>query len=391
MSRAKAFRHPFRQSTCTVACCTSRSVKVLQRGNASLSHLHSQLTSRRLPLLYDYLSPQPTHLLDVALADFFPPILDASQTAGVRDRRSSAFPPSTSTVLPVAEDAHPLPPAYHLVYFPPAIPSNLLLSDGTDPLQSPGPPFIRRMWAGGRLRSTKESLRPRLSGRRAVCIEGIRDVQIKGVEGDEKIFVGIERRICELDHDKILDPKEEEELRVEHWPKDEEEIGQSGVVERRNLVFMRERSSKVAADAAKAPGKVIKPSHRPTFTHTLIPSPSLLFRFSALTFNAHAIHLDKGYCRDIEGHRNLLVHGPLSLVLLVSLLRNHLNSTYPDDVAHISDISYRNLAPLYAEEEMKLCGREVNEGKYELWAETPAGGYAVRGTAIVDRARKRHG
>lgn len=75
----------------------------------------------------------------------------------------------------------------------------------------------------------------------------------------------------------------------------------------------------------------------------------------------------------------------------MSLLRHHLASTYPDAGIQISDVSYRNLAPLYAEEEMKLCGREVDKGKYELWAETPAGGYAVRGTATVDRAREHPG
>ncbi len=222
-------------------------MRTQQRNNTSLPHLHSQLTSqltsRQLPLLYDYLSPQPSHLLDISL-EGFPP---------------ASPPPLSRTTLPAAEAAHPLPLAYHLVYFPPAIPSNQLLLDGTDPLQSPGPSFLRRMWAGGRVRTNKEwKSQPRLRGRRAVCIEGIRDVRIKGVEGDEKIFVGIERRISELGHDRALDPLEEKQLRERYWPKHEEDMGESGVVERRDLVFMRERSRQVAADAAKVQGKVVK-------------------------------------------------------------------------------------------------------------------------------------
>ncbi|KAI9785889.1 MAG: hypothetical protein M1835_003213 [Candelina submexicana] len=392
MSIAEAFRYSFCRIHCVFARRSSPCLTVQQRGNSSLSYLHAQLTSRQLPLSYDYLSPQPSHLLDVSLADYLPPFFGAPAIPGsghTRSSLSSSSTPSTPSTLPVARDARLLPPAYHLVYFPPAVPSCQLLPDGTDPLQAPGPPFVRRMWAGGRVRWNKESrFQLRLRGGRAFCMEGIRDVQIKGVEGDEKVFVGIERRVAELGHDKALDLNEEKELRERYWSKDEEDMKDCGVIEKRYLVFMRERSRKAAADAAKAQGKVVKPSHGPTFTHTLIPAASLLFRFSALTFNAHAIHLDKGYCRDIEGHKNLLVHGPLSLVLLVSLLRNHLINNHKDDNLHVSDISYRNLAPLYAEEEMKLCGREVDEGKYELWAQTPAGGYAVRCTASIDRTQQ---
>ena len=39
-------------------------------------------------------------------------------------------------------------------------------------------------------------------------------------------------------------------------------------------------------------------------------SPVFLFRFSALTYNAHRIHYDRDYARDIEGYPGLLVHGP---------------------------------------------------------------------------------
>ena len=49
----------------------------------------------------------------------------------------------------------------------------------------------------------------------------------------------------------------------------------------------------------------------------------------------------------------------------------------------IAAVEYRNLAPLFVGEPVKLCGREVPgaEGRYEVWAETPEGGVAVRGVA----------
>jgi 3-methylfumaryl-CoA hydratase len=39
-------------------------------------------------------------------------------------------------------------------------------------------------------------------------------------------------------------------------------------------------------------------------------NPVLLFRFSALTYNAHRIHYDRGYAQT-EGYPGLVVHGPL--------------------------------------------------------------------------------
>ncbi len=134
----------------------------------------------------------------------------------------------------------------------------------------------------------------------------------------------------------------------------------------------------------------------PTYTHTLIPDAKLLFRFSALTYNAHGIHLDPAYCREVEGHRNLLVHGPLSFTLLLTFLRMYLagESTSGSKISRaqqglqevVSSVEYRNLAPLYAGEPLKLCGKRREQGRWEVWAETPEGGVAVRGMVKVEKA-----
>jgi hydroxyacyl-ACP dehydratase HTD2-like protein with hotdog domain len=110
-----------------------------------------------------------------------------------------------------------------------------------------------------------------------------------------------------------------------------------------------------------------------------------LFRFSALTFNAHAIHLDPQYCREVEGYRNLLVHGPLTLILMLSVLRSRLKHG-----EKIKTFDYKNLAPLYAGEELKVCVRNdrVKGNKYDVWIEAQGGGYAVRGSAIVKQTHR---
>ena len=53
------------------------------------------------------------------------------------------------------------------------------------------------------------------------------------------------------------------------------------------------------------------------------PEPTLLFRFSAVTFNAHRIHYDREYATNVEGYPGLVVHGPLTAVLLLELVRRN--------------------------------------------------------------------
>ncbi|KAG0648573.1 hydroxyacyl-thioester deHydratase type [Hyphodiscus hymeniophilus] len=348
--------------------------------------LHKDLTSRAPNIIFDYLSPTPSHLLNVSLADFLP---------------ESCYPPDFSksdmSDLPFArlESLHEfnralLPQGHHLVYFSPQVPGSELLPDGTDPLQSPGPPFVRRMWAGGSLTfnpSMKRHLQ--LDTTRATCIEKISDVSVKGTEGDEKVFVSIERRIGLAGH-KYCDPlyssgSEPRELfrrfvRGYLQIKDTTKMGNLSLVETRNLVFMREKSAEAAkADAIKT-GKILKPAHAPDFTVAMTPTKSLLFRFSALTFNAHGIHLDPQYAREIEGHRNLLLHGPLSLVVMLSVLRSQLK-----EGEMVMRFDYKNLAPLYADEELRVCIRKdtEKEDKFDVWIEGKEGGYAVKGSAVV--------
>lgn len=58
------------------------------------------------------------------------------------------------------------------------------------------------------------------------------------------------------------------------------------------------------------------------YTRDITHTPASLFRFSALTFNAHRIHYDPDWCRTVEGHRDCVVHGPLNLIPVVDLWRD---------------------------------------------------------------------
>jgi 3-methylfumaryl-CoA hydratase len=67
--------------------------------------------------------------------------------------------------------------------------------------------------------------------------------------------------------------------------------------------------------------------------------PTLLFRFSALTYNAHRIHYDRDYARDVEGYPGLVIHGPLQALAMAECVRG--------TGAHVMAIDYRLVAPLF--------------------------------------------
>lgn len=196
-----------------------------RRGYASSlpERLYQDLTSRQLPLFFDYLHPQPSHLLDLTLTGLFPNL--------------DTFP-RTQTTLPTISRPSPLPPAHHLVYFPPQVTPSQLLPDGTDTLHSPGAPFNRRLWVGGGVKFA-DTNKLMLSGHRAVCIEGIRDVIVKGQQGEEKIFVKIERQM-----NTVGEGETENDIRKRIWRSDNKDMGEHApVVEGRNLVFMRDKTA----------------------------------------------------------------------------------------------------------------------------------------------------
>ena len=235
---------------------SSASLIILQpprRSSSSFSHLSSELPARRLPIVYDYLSPVHSHLLNTTLTDYLPPSFAQNYLSTAPD--STTTPASVPNLPSTTQNPGILPPAYHLIYFPPTTPPSLLLPDGTDPLQSPGPPFVRRMWAGGALRFNLSHSPPgslSLQGQRTACVERIVDVAVKGKEGDEKVFVGIDRRVgaCE-------EGEGEETIRARFG--EGEDMG-NGVacVERRNIVFMRERGPQKGAPEKGGEKKILK-------------------------------------------------------------------------------------------------------------------------------------
>ncbi|WQF75577.1 Putative HotDog domain superfamily protein [Colletotrichum destructivum] len=329
---------------------TLRPSNVLRRGYSS-QHAASFLEARIAKILHskkeipDHLSPTPSHLLNVLFSDIFPSPTPSSC--------SDPSPPKHSTLQ---TPSHTLPQGHHLVYFPLQTPPSGLMPDGTDPDHCPGAPFTRRLWAGGEVRFRKDWEGDlRLDGRRVGCVESVDDVRAeKG-----RVWVELWRRYGAAAVSAVG-------------------CGDGPAIEeRRTLAFLP------AIDAPAPARRILKPPHKPTVSLALTPTQNLLTNFSALTYNAHAIHLDPAWAAQ-EGHPAPLVHGPLSLALMLAFL-NRLGKGQS-----VRWYGYRNLAPLYRDREMTLCvrekgesGAEQKERKWDVWIEGDDGGMAVKGTATT--------
>lgn len=97
------------------------------------------------------------------------------------------------------------------------------------------------------------------------------------------------------------------------------------------------------------------------------------------------------FCKPSYSHLFLLfisaclVHGPLTLTLLLDLMRDNL----PNKISYIKSFAYRAVSPLFVGEEFKICGKKSESdspsgSSYELWAENKRGGIAMKGNAIIE-------
>jgi len=212
-------------------------------------------------------------------------------------------------------EGDPLPLPWHWFFFLPRCAQAALGEDGHPerghPERGQGsgflPPFPhpRRMFAGARMR-VHRPLRTGLPARREATI---RDVTLKSGKSGSLAFVTVAYRTTQ---EGALCIEEEQDI----------------VYREPGAAVPAPRPSELPALPAGARSRTVQPDSR------------LLFRFSALTFNAHRIHYDRTYATETEGYPGLVVHGPLTAVLLVQLVRH--SSARP-----IVAFEFRGQAPLF--------------------------------------------
>ncbi|TCQ97311.1 MaoC family dehydratase N-terminal domain-containing protein [Neorhizobium sp. JUb45] len=85
------------------------------------------------------------------------------------------------------------------------------------------------------------------------------------------------------------------------------------------------------------------------------PDDMLLFQYSALGFNSHRIHWDRGFARETEGFPDLVVNGGLATLLLTEHLRMKHNTSF-------SKYSAKHMSPLFASRPMYLLATAKDTG-----------------------------
>jgi 3-methylfumaryl-CoA hydratase len=228
-----------------------------------------------------------------------------------------------------------LPPLAHWIYFLGHARQSEIDVDGHPKRGGFLPPveLPRRMWAGGRL----EFLGDIPVGAHITRRSTIADVAAKEGSTGKMVFVTVRH-----------------------------EIGtEAGVAvrEEQDIVF-REAAKQSAAVAGQRDETPSEASRR--FT----PDPTQLFRFSALTFNAHRIHYDRDYTRDVEGYPGLVVQGPF----IAMLLMDHLLREKPP--AKVHGFTFRAQRPLFDTAPFDLC-LNCDVDRADLWALTPDGQKAM--------------
>ncbi|ASR36126.1 hypothetical protein BAY61_15180 [Prauserella marina] len=126
------------------------------------------------------------------------------------------------------------------------------------------------------------------------------------------------------------------------------------LTERRKVVLRYDGAA--PAQSGPRADRTPPPRPEPEITTTLTPDPVTLFRFSALTYNPHRIHYDHRYATGVEGHADLVVHGPLSALLLLDVARR---ATGPKPLTHYD---FSLLTPAYVDRATTFTASRDDEG-----------------------------
>ena len=201
-----------------------------------------------------------------------------------------------------------LPPLWQWFYFLNPTPESRIGQDGHPKRGGFLPPVVlpRRMFAGARMRF----LAPLIIGEAATRHGEVTKITEKTGSSGKLVFVTVSYRISQ---------------------------NQRLCIEEEQDIVYREAGAPVSAPKILETAANL-PQH--SWSRKVTPDPVLLFRFSALTFNAHRIHYDRHYAMNEEGYPGLVVHGPLTAVMLMELVREHCQQP-------VQSFSFRGKAPLF--------------------------------------------
>ncbi|MND73855.1 hypothetical protein D3C76_158810 [compost metagenome] len=226
---------------------------------------------------------------------------------------------------PAPRSGESLPPLWHWAFFQEPVTADELGPDGHPALGGFLPPAHNRnrMWAGSRL----EFYQPLKVEADVTCVSTILNVEEKHGRTGSLLFVTVR-------HEYFQD-------------------GKRALQDEQDIVYREPTPPKLSGTEAIPEGQ---------WRDLVVPSPTLLFRYSAVTFNGHRIHYDWPYVTETEGYPGLVVHGPLIATLnLRAFTKAHPN-------ARLKRFTFRGVRPLISPQPFEVGGRLIDSGKAQLWA-----------------------
>lgn len=201
----------------------------------------------------------------------------------------------------------------------------------------PPVPLPRRMFAGARIKF----MRPLRIGSAARRVGTVTAVTPKTGRSGPLVFVGVRQEISDQEGPVL--------------------------VEEQDIVYrtMPRRSQQTPA-VATSPANAM-------WRREVAPDERVLFRYSALIFNAHRIHYDRRYTTEHEGYPGLVVHGQLVATYLADLMTRATGSA-------LASFTFRAVRASFANSPLILNG--TREGpRARLWASDAHGAVAMEAEA----------
>ncbi|MCG6857445.1 MAG: MaoC family dehydratase N-terminal domain-containing protein [Salaquimonas sp.] len=245
--------------------------------------------------------------------------------------------------VPAFAPGDPVPPLAHWLLFLGADRQSGLGPDGhaaRGDFLPDAPDLPRRMWAGNRIAFPgviRVGMRLRRHSRIAAA-------DLKHGASGPLLFVTVRHEIAE-------------------------EEGPALLIDEHDIVYR-------AATSAKR-GALAEPVPKGRWHREVVADETLLFRYSALTFNGHRIHYDKDYAAS-EGYPGLVVHGPLLATLMVDLIWRNA----PEAV--LTSYAFRAHRPIFCNEPFYLNGLPGEpDSRIELWTADKMGQKAMTAQAVL--------
>lgn len=245
------------------------------------------------------------------------PTLLSEMTDAVEVGRCRRMAASLGMSPDLVQPDRPIPRYWHWIFFAPLTATSDLNPDGHPPRDAGLPPvedYPRRMFGGSEVEI------------RGDLIAG-RSIELR------QSVAAVESRVGASGHFQLV-----------HLDRQIAQAGTIVIAERQRLIYRADGRGDSAQKPRRPAPDTDDPSGRLIWQDDAMGvDAAMLFRLSAVMFNAHRIHYDRDWAVEREGYPGLVVHGPLPVLMIIERLSDQI----PDIWYRIGSVRYRPYAALF--------------------------------------------